>query len=70
VPVQVEEAGAYPQPEPFLSLKLYDTTQCIRKECSRQAEKWTSVSPWEELYESTFVGFEAGANTRPLFSST
>jgi len=33
------------QPEPFLSLKLYETTQCVREECSRQAEKWKSVSP-------------------------
>jgi len=33
------------QPEPFLSLKLHETTQCVRKECSRPAEKWTSVSP-------------------------
>jgi len=35
-----------PQYESFLSLKLFETTQCIHKECSHQAEKWTSVSPW------------------------
>jgi len=30
----------------FLSLKFHETTKCIRKERSRHAEKWTSVSPW------------------------
>ena len=34
------------QPEPFLSLKSTEPTLNVTlKKCSRQAEKWTSVSP-------------------------
>ena len=45
-------AGAYtrphfsPQPGPFLSPKLRETTQRMPQKCSRSAEKWTGVSPW------------------------
>jgi hypothetical protein len=36
-----------PLPEPFLSLKLHETTPNVcRRKSSRQLEKWTSVSPW------------------------
>ena len=47
-----------------MSLKLYETTQYIRKECSRQAEKWT-VSPWEwaaaDAEEADWAAAEAEA---------
>ena len=33
------------QPEPLLSPKLHETTRYFPRKCSRQAEKWTSVSP-------------------------
>jgi len=36
------------QPEPFLPRRLYEITQCVRKECSRRDEKWTSVSPCQQ----------------------
>jgi len=34
--------------QPFSSLKLRQTTQHIPQKCSRQAETWTSLSPWLE----------------------
>ena len=69
------------QTKPFLSLKLYETTQCICKECSRQAEKWTSVSPEVmaalhqlrverlTLAQRAVPACVVGAYTRPLWGS-
>ena len=41
------------QPEPLTLPNLYETTQCIRKECSRPAGKWTSVRPWTPANTTT-----------------
>ena len=54
------------QPEPFLSLKSTETTSVSLKKCSRQAETWTSVSPWVQVVAC----HGAGPEGRGLHSST